>query len=162
MESTLIENEMLDKLAAMLGGGILAPTMRRHGAFTLMLSGGFDPFTEWDRGKIGFDRAVGNRLEFENGRITGGIAEPLLDGEGKLDTLRRVAGERGVSLCQTIAVGDGANDLPMLAAAGIGVAFRAKAVVAEAAPVRIDHGDLTALLYLQGYRAQKFVRTERT
>ena len=207
MESTLIENEMLDDLAAMVGIGeevasitraamngeldfknavrervalltglpiermeeaaarirlmagarTLVQTMKAHGAYTAIVSGGFLFFTNQVRGWLGADFDQANNLEIASGSLTGEVSEPVLDRDGKLNALKRLARERGLTIEQTLSVGDGDNDLPMLQAAGLGVAFHAKKRVAEAVGVRIDHGDLTALLYLQGYRRSEFV-----
>ena len=207
MESTLIENEMLDDLAAMVGIGeevatitraamngeldfknavrervalltglpiermeeaaarirlmagarTLVQTMKAHGAYTAIVSGGFLFFTNQVRGWLGADFDQANNLEIASGSLTGEVSEPVLDRDGKLNALKRLARERGLTIEQTLSVGDGDNDIPMLQAAGLGVAFHAKKRVAEAVPVRIDHGDLTALLYLQGYRQSEFV-----
>lgn len=153
---TLVEKAK-SRISFMPGAVSLVRTMRRDGAFTLLLSGGFSPFTEYVAAAAGFDQVTGNTLEVRNGRLTGRVIDPLFDSSGKLETLRRVALEKGVSLSETMAVGDGVNDIPMLKAAGTGVAFHAKPVAAEVAQVRIGHGDLTALLYLQGYRSEEIV-----
>jgi len=139
------------------GAATLIATMRRHGAYTAIVSGGFLFFTRIVREALGCDHDEGNDLEIASGTLTGEVREPILNRDGKLNALKRIAADRKVDLADTIAVGDGANDLPMLLAAGLGVAFRAKPSVAAAAPLRIDHGDLTALLYLQGYRRDQFV-----
>jgi phosphoserine phosphatase len=205
MESTIIENEMLDELAeergirdqiaaitaramageldfedairervAMLegmdttvldrarsviritpGAAALVATMRHHGAYCALVSGGFDVFTGWVRQRLGFDCDQANRLEIADGALTGRLHEPILGRSAKREALSRLAGKQGIALSQSIAVGDGANDLDLLAAAGLGVAYHAKPIVAESARARIDHGDLTALLYLQGYRQEE-------
>src|SRR5207244_1013330 len=103
------------------------------------------------------DRVVANHLDVAAGRIAGTVAMPIVDGNAKRDALLSLAEEAGVPASATLAVGDGANDLPMLAASGLGVAFRAKPAVAAASRWRIDHADLTALLYAQGYRAGEIV-----
>ena len=140
----------------MPGAAALVATMRAHGAFCALVSGGFTFFTGRVRQKVGFDLDQSNVLEIEDGRLAGRVAEPILDRHAKLASLRKLAAERGLALSETCTVGDGANDLPMLQAAGLGVAFRAKPSVAAAARVRIDHGDLTALLFAQGYRREDF------
>lgn len=139
------------------GARTLVMTMRAHGAFTALVSGGFRWFTRRIAEAAGFDHDEANDLLVEDGRIVGRVREPILDRDAKLALLRRLAAERGIAPHETLAVGDGANDLPMLLAAGLGVAYRAKPVVAGAVPCRIDHADLTALLYLQGYRRDEFV-----
>jgi phosphoserine phosphatase len=139
------------------GARTLVATMRGHGAFTVLVSGGFRFFTTRVRELCGFDRDLANQLEIADGQLTGRVLDPILDRDTKLQTLVGVAGERRLPLSLTLAVGDGANDLAMIQAAGLGVAFHAKPVVAAAARVRIDHGDLTALLFAQGYRRDQFV-----
>ena len=138
------------------GARELVMTMRRHGAFTALVSGGFTYFTGKVREATGFDHDQANFLETENDALTGIVREPILGQDAKREALERLAGERGIDLSATLAIGDGANDLAMIGIAGLGVAFHAKPKVAEAARVRIDHGDLTALLYLQGYRQSEF------
>lgn len=206
MESTLIENEMLDDLAAMIGihdevaeitrramndeldfrnalrervallaglpiermeeaahgirimsgAATLAATMKAHGAYTAIVSGGFLFFTHLVRARLGFDHDEGNDLEIASGSLTGEVREPVLNRDGKVNALKRLAHEKRLDLAETLTVGDGANDLPMLLAAGMGVAYRAKPAVAANARICIDHGDLTALLYLQGYKRSEF------
>ena len=152
--------ELLDDvythLQVMPGARSLIATMRRHGALTAIVSGGFRFFTERVRASLGADVAEANELEVVRGRLTGRVREPIFDRASKLATLRRLAATHGLDIADTIAVGDGANDLEMVKAAGLGVAFRAKAILADAAQVAIRHGDLTALLYLQGYRQSEF------
>jgi phosphoserine phosphatase len=131
--------------------------MRAHGAYAALVSGGFTFFTERVAARLGFDHHSGNRLAIQDGFLTGAVDEPIFGRDAKLAALRRLRAERGLDPADTLAVGDGANDLGMLQEAGLGVAFHAKPVVAAAAGARIDHGDLTALLYLQGYRAEEIV-----
>ena len=121
---------------------------------------GFTFFTGMVREKLGFDLDRANVLGIDNNVLSGTVEPPILGKEAKLATLHKLAGERGIGVADAIAVGDGANDLPMLKAAGLGVAFRAKPAVAAEVPARINHGDLTALLYLQGYRRSEFVEEE--
>jgi phosphoserine phosphatase len=155
-----IEARILDQAAArirlMPGARELVATMRRNGAATALVSGGFTIFAERVAAELGFDRVVANRLEVAGGRVTGRVLPPIVTGETKRETLLALAAERGVPPAQAIAVGDGANDMPMLSAAGIGIAFRAKPAVAAAARWRLDHADLTGLLYAQGYRKAEF------
>ncbi len=139
------------------GAASLVATMRKHGAYTALVSGGFRRYADRVRAELGFDIAVANELIVEGGRIAGTVKEPILGKEAKLATLTLLAVERRLSLAAALAVGDGANDLPMIEAAGMGVAYHAKPVVAAAARLRIDHNDLTALLYAQGYRADEIV-----
>jgi phosphoserine phosphatase len=135
------------------GAETLVRTMRAHGAATLLVSGGFRFFTEAIRERVGFDEDHSNQLETADGALTGRVVEPILDKDAKLATLRAAAAARGLILEDCLTVGDGANDLPMLKAAGLGVAYRAKPAVAAEVAVQVDHADLTALLYFQGYRA---------
>jgi phosphoserine phosphatase len=207
MESTVIENEMLDELADFLGlrdtiaaitaramngeldfaaalnervgllrdlpvgkldeaarrirytpgGATLVATMKKHGAFCALVSGGFTYFTAIVRKALGFDFEAANVLKHDSKTLAGAVELPILGKEAKLATLDRLCLERGLHVGEALAVGDGANDLPMLKAAGLGVAFHAKPVVAAEVTARIDHGDLTALLYLQGYRQSDFI-----
>lgn len=138
------------------GARTLVATMRAAGAHCALVSGGFGYFTRRVRDWVGFDQDVANELLFVDGRLTG-VAKPILGRAAKLAMLRRLCAEHGLEAGAALAVGDGANDLEMIRAAGLGVAFHAKRVLAEAADVRIDHGDLTALLYLQGYHRDAFV-----
>jgi phosphoserine phosphatase len=140
------------------GGRALVQTMKTHGAFTSLVSGGFTFFADYIGKRIGFDEAMANTLEFDGDVLTGTVADPVLGREAKLARLNALSVEHDIPLAATLAVGDGANDLDMIRAAGLGVALHAKPVVAAEADVRIDHGDLTALLYLQGYSDEEFVR----
>ena len=207
MESTIIENEMVDELAELLGigpkvaditrramngdipfrtalseriallGGLeeellkrmrrkirfmsgaeaLVGTMRANGAYTTLVSGGLRVYSKWVKRRIGFDKHVANDLVLIDGIVTGELREPILGREGKLQAMDKFLKRKDLDRADTIAVGDGANDLDMLGAAGTGVAFHAKPAVAEAVDIHIQHGDLTALLYLQGYRRSDFV-----
>jgi phosphoserine phosphatase len=207
MESTMIENEMLDELADFLdlrekiagitaramngeidfaaaldervgllkglpvarldeaakrirympGGATLVATMKKHGAQCALVSGGFTHFTALVRRALGFDIDAANTLKLNGDTLMGTVEPPILGKAAKLATLERLAAKQGLSTADAVSVGDGANDLPMLKSAGLGVAFHAKPVVAAEVPARIDHGDLTALLYLQGYRRTDFV-----
>ena len=207
MESTIIENEMLDELADFIGrrqevseitrramngeidftaalearvsllAGLpdhvleeaacrirlragareLIATMRSAGAVTALVSSGFMIFAEAVAVELGFDHVVANRLDLSSGRIAGTISPPIVTGESKRESLLSLAAEHDVPLQHSMAVGDGANDLPMLAAAGIGIAFHAKPAVASSARWRLDHADLTGLLYAQGYRKEEVV-----
>jgi phosphoserine phosphatase len=139
------------------GAAELVATMRAHGAYTALVSGGFQTYTRRIRDELGFDEEVSNALEIVDGRIAGRVREPIVGREAKLVTLTRLAAELRLPLAATLAVGDGANDLPMIEAAGLGIAFHGKPAVAARARARIDHGDLTALLYAQGYRRDEIV-----
>jgi phosphoserine phosphatase len=139
------------------GARELVATMRAHGAFAVLVSGGFSFFTSRVAALCGLDQHRSNVLMDDGSVLTGRVAEPILDRDTKLATLIQLAAERGLPLSATLAVGDGANDLDMLRAAGLGVAFRAKPIVAAAADARVDHTDLRALLFAQGYRASDIV-----
>lgn len=207
MESTIIDNEMIDELAAELGlhdriaaltartmrgelefteslvervamlegldetilmglrSGIrvnpgaarLVATMRANGALCALVSGGFSVYSEYVRDLVGFDYDQANQLEIVDGKLTGRVVKPILDRHAKQACLLRLAGELSISPRRSIAVGDGANDLSMILAAGLGVAYRGKPILAEAATMRIDYSDLTALLYAQGYREDEII-----
>lgn len=141
----------------MPGAEALVRTMRASGAHCALVSGGFTFFTGRVADRVGFHAHYSNTLLIEDGRLTGKVAEPILDKDAKLATLKRLAAELGLPLSAAVTVGDGANDLPMLQSAGLGVAFRAKPVVAAAARAKVDHGDLRALLFAQGYRAAEIL-----
>jgi phosphoserine phosphatase len=140
------------------GARALTTTMRANGAHTLLVSGGFTYFTSRVAADAGFDEQQGNRLLDDGRALTGQVDEPILGREAKLRALEETAARLGLALCESMAVGDGANDLDMIRRAGLGVAYHAKPVVAAAAGVSVSHGDLSALLYLQGYRAAEIVR----
>jgi phosphoserine phosphatase len=131
--------------------------MRAHGAWTCLISGGFTLFTQAIAAKIGFQENRGNQLVVRDGKLTGEVTEPILGRAAKLDTLIELREAADLDNIDTLVVGDGANDLGMIQEAGLGVAFHAKPAVATAAAARIDYGDLTALLYAQGYRREEFV-----
>jgi phosphoserine phosphatase len=206
LESTIIENEMLDELGSILGIGSriaeitrramngeidfaealaarvgllagtetrvlagaatrirltpgaksLVATMRANGATTALVTGGFTTFADHIGAKLGFDRVVANRLEIAEGRLTGRVSPPIVTGNTKRQTLLALARELDLPPAATLAIGDGANDLAMLNAAGLGVAFHAKPAVAAVARARLDYADLTGLLYAQGYRKIDF------
>ena len=146
------------KIRIMPGARALVATMRRAGGYCALVSGGFSYYTAFVRSAVGFDMDQANRLEIRDGKLTGTVAEPILGREAKRERLLALAETHGIPLAATLAVGDGANDLDMLATAGLGVAYHAKPVVARSARARIDHADLTALLYLQGYREDEIQR----
>ncbi len=133
------------------GAAALVATMRADGAPTALVSGGFHVFADAIGAKLGFERIVANELLIEAGKLAGRVKEPILAREAKLATLTSLGAEHGIPLAASVAVGDGANDLAMLQAAGMGVAYHAKPAVAAQAQLRVDHADLTALLYAQGY-----------
>ncbi|HEX8513054.1 MAG TPA: phosphoserine phosphatase SerB [Allosphingosinicella sp.] len=138
------------------GARTLVRTMKREGAFTLLVSGGFTRFADPVGAEIGFDRVVANRLDTEGGRLRGTVIPPVLGAEGKRLALLAAAAERSLRLDETLAVGDGANDVPMLRQAGLGIAYRAKPAAAAAADACIVHNDLTALLYAQGWPSSRW------
>lgn len=210
MESTIIDNEMLDELAAELGLGepvaaitaramkgeidfadalaervgmlagmdaealdrmcdrirvnpgarALVATMRANGAFCALVSGGFSVYSGYVADLLGFDSHQANHLEIVDGKLTGRVIKPIVDRHAKQARLLALVQEHGIPPRETLAVGDGANDLAMVMAAGLGVAYRGKPILAAAADMRVDHGDLTALLYAQGYRRDEIVRDE--
>ena len=153
-----IEEIRREQITLAPGGRVLVQTMKVHGAFTSLVSGGFTYFADYIGKRIGFDEAMANILEFDGDVLSGTVADPILGKEAKLSRLMTLAAFHDIPLPATLAVGDGANDLDMIKAAGLGVALHAKPVVAAQAAVKIDHGDLTALLYLQGYDEAEFVR----
>jgi phosphoserine phosphatase len=156
LPETVIEEVISTRITLTSGARLLVETMKRHGAHTCLVSGGFSLFTRRVAEMIGFDENHANTLLIEDGKLTGKVDEPVLGREAKLDTLLELARYLQVPMEETLAVGDGANDLAMIQRAGLGVAFHAKPAVAAAAHVRVDHGDLTALLYIQGYRREDF------
>jgi len=141
----------------MPGARELVATMRAHHALTALVSGGFTFFTGRVAAAVGFDVHHANELIDDGRALTGAVSDPILDRDAKKATLLRLAEQRGVKLSATLAVGDGANDLAMLAVAGLGVAYHAKPIVAREARARIDHGNLRAVLFAQGYAASDFV-----
>ena len=149
-------DEAARRIRLMPGAAVLIATVRRAGVRTALVSGGFAVFAAPVAERLGFERVVANRLELDGDRLAGTLAPPLVTGATKFETLTALAAQFGLGMDETLALGDGANDLPMLEAAGFGVAFRAKPAVAAASRWRIDHADLTALLYAQGYRREEF------
>lgn len=152
---TVIE-ETLTTVTLTAGARTLVKTMSSDGAFTALVSGGFKDFTGPVADMAGFDDNIGNRFDIENGRFTGRVAEPIVGPEAKLETLTRLAGERNIPMAETLAIGDGANDVQMIRAAGLGIAYRGKPVARDAADARIEHSGLTAALFLQGYKRSEF------
>jgi phosphoserine phosphatase len=158
LPATIIDEVIAHRITLTPGGRALVATMRANGAFTALVSGGFTAFTRRIAEMLGFDDNRGNTLAVDaDGKLAGSVAEPVLGREAKQQTLIAERSRLGLTSAETLAVGDGANDLAMIAEAGLGVAFRAKPAVAAAAAARIDHSDLTALLYLQGYTRDEFV-----
>jgi phosphoserine phosphatase len=150
-------DEAAQRIRLMPGARALVATLRATGVTTALVSGAFTVFADPIAAQLGFDHLVANRLDIADGRIAGTVAAPIVTRETKRDALVALARECGIPIAATLAVGDGANDLPMLEAAGLGIAFHAKPAVAARARFRIEHADLTALLYAQGYRAAEIV-----
>jgi phosphoserine phosphatase len=161
MLADLPETALAKTMAAttlMPGAEALVRTMKASGAFTALVSGGFKYFTSRIAELVGFDLDLANDLAIEDGRLTGELQGPILDKDGKLTALRHLSAERGLSTADALAVGDGANDLPMLLHAGLGVAYQGKPLLRAALRAQVNHNDLTALLFFQGYREAEFVR----
>jgi phosphoserine phosphatase len=157
LDMSVIANLLRSRITFMEGGKTLLATMRANGAYAALVSGGFLAFTEPVAAHLGFHENRANTLIVQDGKLTGTVGMPILGQQAKLDSLREIAQARGLSPADAIAVGDGANDLAMLSDAGMGVALHAKPNVQASSLIRINHGDLTALLYLQGYRKSQFV-----
>jgi phosphoserine phosphatase len=158
LSADVINDVITQRIRLTPGARTLVMTMRADGAYTCLVSGGFTLFTGKIAAMIGFDEARSNELAIDHdGRLTGRVIEPILGRDAKLSALIELRARLGLGNAHTLAVGDGANDLAMIAEAGLGVAYHAKPAVAEAAAARIDHCDLTALLYAQGYRRAEFV-----
>lgn len=155
LPTKIIDDVISTRITLAKGGKTLVATMKENGARTALVSGGFLQFTSRIGAQIGFDDTRANTLIEANGKLTGKVGMPILGREAKVDALMDFTGNRPEN---AIAVGDGANDLGMIDRAGLGIALHAKPVVAAAAPLRIDHADLTALLYLQGYSSDDFVQ----
>jgi phosphoserine phosphatase len=160
LELSALEQVYAERVRLEPGAAVMARTMTRHGARCVLVSGGFDFFTSRVAAAAGFAAHRGNRLIDDGARLSGEVARPILGREAKLAALEEEAAALGIDLSKTAAIGDGANDLAMIEAAGLGVAYRAKPIVAERARARIDHTDLTALLFFQGYEADEFARGE--
>lgn len=145
-----------DRLIYSPGAATLIATMRAGGAYTALVSGGFKYFTSKVAAKLNFDLDLANELEIADGHLTGRIAGPILDATTKLDTLTRLVAEHDITAQEAVTVGDGANDVPMLREAGLGVAYYGKPIVRKAIACQVNHTDLTTLLYFQGYKASEF------
>ena len=153
----MIDKVIRERITLTPGGRELVATMRAHGGWTCLISGGFTLFTEVIAGMIGFQENRGNELVVRDGKLTGEVREPILGRAAKLAALTELREAFDLDNIDTLVTGDGANDLGMIGEAGLGVAYHAKPAVASAAAARIDYGDLTALLYAQGYRREEFV-----
>jgi phosphoserine phosphatase len=157
LPASVVDEVLASRIVPTPGGRELVMTMRAHGAYTCLVSGGFTLFTSAVAARLGFQENRANELVIADGRFTGVVREPIVGRAAKLDTLVELRESFDLDEIDTLAVGDGANDLGMIQAAGLGVAYHAKPAVSAAASARIDHGDLTALLYAQGYRRDEFV-----
>lgn len=157
LDAGVIAHVLDTRITLMPGGRELVATMRGHGAYTALVSGGFTAFTARIAAELGFDENRANTLDIEAGRLTGTVAEPILGREAKMQALTEITARLGLAHDRVMAVGDGANDLGMLGMAGAGVALHAKPAVAAQCDIRINHGDLTALLYIQGYSRGDFI-----
>jgi phosphoserine phosphatase len=153
----VVDEVLAKRITPTPGGRELVMTMRAHGAYTCLISGGFTLFTNAIAARLGFQENRANELVVANGKFTGEVREPILGRATKLATLIELVESFDLDDIDTLVVGDGANDLGMIQHAGLGVAYHAKPAVSAAAAARIDHGDLTALLYAQGYRREEFV-----
>jgi phosphoserine phosphatase len=156
LPEAVIGQVLRDRITLMPGGKALLATMKANGAYTALVSGGFTAFTGAVAEDLGFHENRANLLMLDGDRLSGQVAEPILGKEAKLHALHEIAARLGITASDAVAVGDGANDLPMLMAAGTGVALHAKPRVQADCTVRVNHGDLTALLYLQGYARDEF------
>jgi phosphoserine phosphatase len=152
----VVDEVLTKRITLTPGGRELVASMRAHGAYTCLISGGFTLFTNHVAAMIGFDENRGNELLVADGKLTGKVAEPILGRAAKLATLIELREALDLDDLDTLVVGDGANDLGMIQRAGLGIAYHAKPAVAASAHARIDYGDLTALLYAQGYKREEF------
>ncbi len=152
-----IDSVIRDRITLMPGGTTLLATMKAHGAYAALVSGGFTAFTSVIAARLGFDENRANTLLINGDTLAGTVTDPILGKQAKVDALTEISARLGLSLSDTMAVGDGANDLGMLTLAGAGVALHATPVVAAECDIRINHGDLTALLFIQGYASEDFV-----
>jgi phosphoserine phosphatase len=157
LDESVIARCLAERVKIMPGARELVRTMRGWGATAILVSGGFTRFAEPVAAEIGFTRAIANVLEIADGKLAGTVTKPIVDASTKLATLSEAVLDLGLSRAETLAVGDGANDLAMITQAGLGVAYHAKPVVAAAAGARIDHGDLSALLFAQGIARKDWI-----
>ena len=155
-EATLVECRM-ERVKLTRGARTLVQTMKAPGAWSVLVSGGFMPFAGPVGEAIGFDKVLANELEIRDGKLTGKVIEPIVDSAAKLETLKAEAAKHGLPLADTLAVGDGANDIPMITSAGLGVGYYPHPAAAEAAAAVVRHHDLTALLWAQGYPRRSWV-----
>ncbi len=157
LDAAVIGRVLESRITPMPGGKTLLATMKAHGAYTALVSGGFTAFTGAVADALGFDENRANTLLVENGLLTGKVGHPILGKQAKVNALEEITARLGLAEADVLAVGDGANDLGMLHRAGLGVALHAKPVVAAECDVRVNFGDLTALLFMQGYAKDAFV-----
>ena len=157
LPASVVDEVIASHITLTPGARTAIATMRAHGVYTCLVSGGFTLFTDRIAAMIGFDEARANTLEVDSGTLAGLVREPIFGRDSKRAALIELRDRFGLAALDTMATGDGANDLAMIAESGLGVAYHAKPKVAAAAPARIEHGDLTALLYIQGYRHNEFV-----
>ncbi len=156
LDEAVIARVLATRITFMPGGRALLSTMKANGAYAALVSGGFTAFTQNVAGELGFDENRANTLLVENGVLTGDVGMPILGREAKVQALKEISARLGLTHGDVMAVGDGANDLGMLGLAGAGVALHAKPTVAAECDIRINHGDLSALLYIQGYAKDEF------
>lgn len=156
LDVSVIDRCHAERVKIMPGAKALVRTMKKHGARAVLVSGGFTVFADRVAAEIGFDRAISNTLEMADGRLLGTVSRPVIDSGVKRATLLSEAEALGIALDDTLAVGDGANDIPMIELAGLGIAYHAKPKTAAAAGARIEHNDLSAILYAQGYRRSEW------
>ena len=156
LDEAVIARVLATRITFMPGGRALLSTMKANGAYAALVSGGFTAFTQNVAGELGFDENRANTLLVENGVLTGDVGMPILGREAKVQALKEISARLGLTHDDVMAVGDGANDLGMLGLAGAGVALHAKPTVAAECDIRINHGDLSALLYIQGYAKDEF------
>jgi phosphoserine phosphatase len=159
LPASVVDRVLAERITLDPGAKLLVATMRANGARAILVSGGFTSFVDRIRTMVGFDESYANRLIETDGNLAGEVAEPILGRAAKLATLEDAIIRLDFDAEETLAVGDGANDLAMLGRAGLGIAYHAKPKVAEAADARIDHNDLTALLFAQGYRRSEFANS---
>src|SRR5262245_45000319 len=158
LPASVVDEVIAERIRLTPGARTLVATLRKNGVYTCLVTGGFTLFTHSIAVMIGFHENHANTLILDaGGRLTGEVAEPIFGRDAKLATLMKLRQRLGITPDATLVAGDGANDIAMIQAAGLGVAYHAKPSVAKAAAARIDHGDLTALLYAQGYRREEFV-----
>ncbi|MBB5720605.1 phosphoserine phosphatase [Loktanella ponticola] len=157
LPETIIDHVLNTRITYMPGGAALLNTMRGQGAYAALVSGGFTAFTARVADELGFHENRANTLEIADGKLTGKVVRPILGQDAKLEALNGITETMGITPVDAIAVGDGMNDLLMLANAGTGVALHGKPALQEKVSVRVNHGDLTALLYIQGYAKSEFV-----